>query len=118
MFLRQEDHADAVLAGRRQLDALRRHLGAVELVGDLDQDAGAVAHQLVGADRAAVVEVLEDLQALLDDGVGLVALDVGDEADAAGVVFVGRVVQAGRGQRLDFVGGSGRARRAVVMALS
>ena len=65
VLLRQEDHADAVFAGRRQLDALLRHLLAVEAVGDLDQDAGAVAHQLVGADRAAVVEVLEDLQTLL-----------------------------------------------------
>ena len=55
--------------GGGSVDALRRHLGAVELVGDLDQDAGAVAHQRIGADRAAVVEVLEDLQALLDDRV-------------------------------------------------
>ncbi len=62
-------------------------------VGNLDQDAGAVAHQRVRADRAPVVEVLQDLQALLDDGVALVALDVGDEADAAGVVLVGWVVQ-------------------------
>ena len=69
MFLRQEDHAHAVFARRWQLDALRRHLGAVELVRDLDQDAGAVAHQLVGADRAAVVEVGQDAQALLDDAV-------------------------------------------------
>ena len=80
--------------GGGSVDALRRHLGAVELVGDLDQDAGAVAHQLVGADRAAVVEVLQDLQALLDDRVRLSALDVGDEADAAGVVLVDRTVQA------------------------
>jgi hypothetical protein len=77
--------AAAAASGRRALPA--RHLGAVELVGDLDQDAGAVAHQLVGADRAAVVQVLQDLQPLLDDGVRLDALDVGDEADAAGVVL-------------------------------
>ena len=32
-------------------------------VGDLDQAARAVAHQRVGAHRAAVVEVDEDLQA-------------------------------------------------------
>ena len=82
--------------GGGSVDALRRHLGAVELVGDLDQDAGAVAHQRVGADRAAVVEVLEDLQALLDDRVRLLALDVGDEADAAGVVLVGRRIEARR----------------------
>ena len=45
------------------------HLVAEERVGDLDQDAGAVAQQRVGADRAAVRQVLQDLQALLDDGV-------------------------------------------------
>ena len=44
-----------------------------------------------------MVEVLEDLQALLDDLVALLALDVGDEADAAGVVLVVRVVQTLRG---------------------
>ena len=96
--------------GGGSVDALRGHLGAVELVGDLDQDAGAVAHQLVGADGAAMVEVLEDLQALLDDAVRLAALDVGDEADAAGVVLVGRAVQAvplGMGQFL--------ARRALLL---
>jgi hypothetical protein len=47
----------------------------------------------VGADGAPVVEVLQDLQALLDDRVALVALDMGDKADAAGIVFVGRIVQ-------------------------
>ena len=73
--------------GGGSVDAWRGHLGAVEFVGDLDQDAGAVAHQLVGADGAAVVEVLEDLQALLDDRVRFLARDVRDEADAAGVVL-------------------------------
>ena len=42
-LLRQEHHADAVLPERRQLDALLRHLLAEERVGDLDQDARAVA---------------------------------------------------------------------------
>jgi hypothetical protein len=72
---------------------LLRHVLAVELVGDLDQDAGAVAHQRVGADRAAMIQVAQDQQALLDDVVALAALDVGDETHAAGIVFVGRVVQ-------------------------
>ena len=94
MLLGQEDHADAVFAGRRQFDALLGHLFAVQRVGQLDQDAGAVAHQLVGAHRAAVVQVLQDLQALLDDGVALLALDVGHEADAAGVMLVGGRIQA------------------------
>jgi len=104
VLLRQEDHADAVLAGRRQLDAERGHLGAVVLVGNLDQDAGAVAHQLVGPDRTAVVEVLENLQALLNDAVRLAALDVGHETDTAGIVLVRRVVEAGTGRSFDLGG--------------
>ena len=47
----------------------------------------------VGAHRAAVGQVLQDQQALLDDGVAFLAFDVGDKADAAGIVFVGGVVQ-------------------------
>ena len=101
VLLGQEDHADAVLTGGRQLDALGRHLGPVELVRDLDEDARAVAHQLVGAHRAAVVEVLEDLQALLDDRVRPAALDVRHEADAAGIVLARGVVQAAGGGLCD-----------------
>jgi hypothetical protein len=88
VLLGQEDHADAVLARGRQGDTLRGHFLAVELVGDLQQDARPVAHQRIGTDRTAVVEVLEDLQTLLDDAVRLLALDVRHEADTAGVVLV------------------------------
>jgi hypothetical protein len=41
-----------------------------------------------------VFEVFQDLQALLDNRVGLLALDMGNKTDAAGIVFVGRVIQA------------------------
>ncbi len=97
MFLGQEDLADAVFAGRRQLDADGGHLGAEVFVGDLDQDARAIAHQLVGADGAAMVEVLEDLQALRDDRMRALTLDVRHETDAAGIVLVGGVVHPARG---------------------
>ncbi len=103
-FLGQEHHGDTVLAGRRQGDALVAEFVAVERIGDLDQDARAVAHQLVGADRTAVVQVFEDLQTLLDDRVALLALDVGHEADAASVMFVLGVVQALRGRQPDAAG--------------
>jgi hypothetical protein len=62
MFLGQEDHAHAVFAGGRQCHALLGHFFAVELIGNLDQDTGAVAHQRVGTHGAAMVDVLEDLQ--------------------------------------------------------
>jgi hypothetical protein len=78
---------------RRQFHALLGHFFAVVLVRDLDQDTGAVAHQRVGAHRAPVIEVLQDQQTLFHDRVALVALDVGDETDAAGIVFIGRIVQ-------------------------
>ena len=41
----------------------------------------------------AVLEVLEDAQSALDDVVRLAVLQVGDEADAAGVVLVRGIVK-------------------------
>ncbi len=56
---RHEDMADAIFADRRQGDALLSHLFAEETVGDLHQDASAVTHQRIGADGAAMRQVLE-----------------------------------------------------------
>ena len=47
--------------------------------------------------------LMSTCSALRDDAVRLAALDVDDEADAAGVVLVGGVVQAGSGGRLAAV---------------
>src|SRR3546814_7036771 len=70
------------------------HCVAGQRVGDLDQEARAVAHELVIAHGAAVVQVFQDLQALLDDGVAFAPFDMGDETHATGVVFLFGVVQA------------------------
>jgi hypothetical protein len=49
-----------------------------------------------------VQEVEEDLEALLNDGVRLPPFAVDDEADAAGVVLVARIVEAGStGRRVE-----------------
>ena len=61
---RQEHQADAVLARRRQ--RRRRHL-AQERVGHLNQDPRAVAGVDLAAARAAVLQVLEDLERLPKD---------------------------------------------------
>ena len=92
--LRHEPVADAVVPDRRQFDALLGHLLAEEAVRNLHQHAGAVAHQRIGADGAAMREVLEHGQTVLDDLVRLHALHLGDEADAAGIVLVARIVEA------------------------
>ena len=95
---RQKHGADAVFALRRQRDAQPRGFLAQELVGNLNQDAGAVAGVHFAAARPAVQQVDENLQRLADDAVRPHALDVDDEADAAGVVLEGGVIQAlGRG---------------------
>ena len=64
-----------------------------KLVRHLQQHAGAVAGVHLRAAGAAVVQIREDLQALLQDRVRFAALDVDDEADAAGVMLEGGVVQ-------------------------
>jgi hypothetical protein len=73
--------------------ALLGHLLAKERIRNLDQDPGAVAHQRVGTDRAPVIQVLQDQQALLDDRVTFLAPDMRYKTDATGVVLVGRVVK-------------------------
>ena len=60
----------------------------------LKQNSGAVPRARIATLRAAVREIFEDLQTLLDDVVRLLAFDVDDKADAAGVFLVSRVVEA------------------------
>ena len=88
-----EELADAVLAGLGQVEA---ELGAFlreERVRDLRENAAAVAELGIGADRAAVIEVHENAQAHLHDLMRLAILHVRDEADAAGVMLLGGIVE-------------------------
>ena len=84
------------------------HLLAEERVGNLDQHA---RRRRRAADRRPVAprwrRLFEDREALHDDVVGLAALDVRDEAHAAGVVLVGGVVEppAWRKAEIVFIGG-------------
>jgi hypothetical protein len=71
---RQEDDAAAVLALRGQRDARLATDVLVETVRHLQQHAGSVAGVGLRAARAAVIEVLEDLDRLLEDPVRLVTL--------------------------------------------
>ncbi len=90
----QEGHADAVFAFGGEGEAEGGAFAGEELVRDLDEDACAIAGFGIAAAGAAVGEVDEDLDALLDDVVGFMAFDAGDEADTAGVVFKGGVVES------------------------
>ncbi len=110
VFMGQEKLRHSVLARLRQFEAEFLRLPDEELVRDLHQNAGAVAHARVGADRAAMLQIAEDAQAVFDDQVRLAALDVGNESDAAGILVERRIVQALRQRRAGIGGGAGKWR--------
>ncbi len=95
-FARHEQRADGVFAGLRQGEAELLGLARKEAVRDLHQNARAVTGARIGTGGAAMFEVAEDVDRVGHDLVGLLALDVGDEADAAGILFLAEVVKTFR----------------------
>ena len=69
--------------------------GKERLLGDGQQQAGAVAGAGVGGDRAAVAQALEAAEGGVKDGPARTAVHVGHEADAAGVALVAAPVVQG-----------------------
>ena len=84
---RQEDHGDREVLGRDGPCAEERRLAVEERARHLDKDPGAVAGLGVGVERAPVGQRLQGLQRVAHDPVLGPAVDVGDEAHAAGVVL-------------------------------
>ena len=68
-----------------------------ELVRNLDHDARTVATVLLGAGRAAVLEVQQGGDGLVDDVAAAAAVHVDDHRDAAGVVLIDGVVEPDTG---------------------
>ena len=97
---RKEHQAGPVAALGRQVDPETAGFSSKESIRHLHQDAGAVAGVHLAAARPAVEQIHEQLQRLLDDAVTLLALDVDDKADPAGVVLVPRIVEPLRRDRL------------------
>ena len=89
----EEDHADAVVAGGRQVDALLAGDPRQEAVRHLDENAGAVTGLGIGTGGATVVETLEDGQRLIHHRVRGHAVEVHDRAEATGVVLEPLVVE-------------------------
>ena len=57
--MRQEDHADGVIPGAGKADAQSFAFGAQKAVRDLQEDAGPVPGQVVGADGRPLKASLE-----------------------------------------------------------
>jgi hypothetical protein len=64
-----------------------------QFLGQLNQDAGAVAGQRIGAHGAAMRQVVQNLDALGDDVVAFAVFDMRNEPDAACIVLMRRIVQ-------------------------
>ena len=92
--LGEEEHAHAVVPLLPQGEAQVPHGLGEEGVGDLDQDAHAVAGLALGVLARPVLQLFHDLQRVVHRLVGLAAVDVHHRADAAGIVLKGRVVEA------------------------
>ena len=105
---REEAHRDRQGAGLGDVLGFDAELGSAladEGVGELDQDAGAVACIGVGPRRAAVLEQVEGRDGALDHLVDRLAVEARKARDATPIVLVGRVVETS-GPGRD---GSGRA---------
>ena len=89
----QEDEAHAQVGVLVEVVAQAADLVAKNLVGQLREQARAVARLGVGVERAPVDEIAQRLQAVAQHTVGAFAADFGDEPDATGVMFGLRLVE-------------------------
>ena len=92
--LRHEHEAGAILAGLGKLETELLALLLEEGMRHLHQDARSVARIGLATARAAMVQVAENLEGVLDDLMGLFSFDVHHEADATGFMFKPGIVQA------------------------
>jgi len=85
--VRHEYHADAVLAWFGQLDPRLFGHQFQKIVRRLNQNACPIARVRLAAASAAVIQIQQYFQRLLDDRVRLASLDIDDKSDAARFVF-------------------------------
>ena len=91
---RQKDHANAIVAGRREFDSERCHFFTIKRIRNLNQNARTVTAQGIGTDGAAMIKIVKDEQSIFNDLVRYMSLDIGHKADTAGVVLGIRTIQA------------------------
>ena len=87
-----KDHAHAVFACRRQGKAQYLAFPDKKVMGNLHQNTGPVAALLVRAFCAAVIQVLQNLQGIVDNAVGFFPFNIHNKPDTAGVMLKRRVI--------------------------
>lgn len=93
LFDRQKRHADGVLAGCGQGEAKGFAFAGEKLMWNLDQQPGTVTGFGVAATSAAMCQVDEDLNSLLNNLMTPVTTNTGDKTDAAGVMLMRGVIK-------------------------
>jgi hypothetical protein len=83
----KKSHAYSVLGVGGQGKAQFGTFFPEKLVGDLDQDTRPITAIRVMAAGAAMLHVDEHMQGVFDDVVGFLPLEVGNKANAAGIVL-------------------------------
>ena len=89
---RQKHHADAIMAFFGQRETVGCHF-AKKCVGHLNQHADAVTSFRVSTDRAAMLQIFQYRQTVVDNVMAFDIFDIGDKANAASVMFIGRVIK-------------------------
>ena len=90
---RQIDHADPVMAFVRKLDVESFCMMAEKFVRHLHQDARAVAGIVLTSACAAMVEIHEHLEGIVDELMSLFRTEMDDKSDPTRVVFVRGIVE-------------------------
>ncbi len=93
-IVRQEHHADAEIGILKQVALHLRDLRTKDLVRNLGEDAGAVAGLGIGVHGAAMNERTDAGERAAQDEVAALAVDVGHEADATGIMLGRGIVKS------------------------
>ena len=92
--LGEEEHAHAVIPLAAQLNAQFGRLRGEKAVGDLEQNAHAVAGLSLGVPAGPVLQLFHNAQGVVYRLVTLTPLDVYHHADAAGIVLKLGIIEA------------------------
>jgi hypothetical protein len=105
---RHEQHAGCIkTAGREGSPEVTAGDLLEEFVGEGGEHAGPVAGVVFAAAATAMLHVLQHPVGIVDDLPRPLPLDVGDEADPAGIVLEGRVIEAPGGRQAERGGRGG-----------
>ena len=89
----QEDHANSVLPGSRQLEAELQTFLPKKLVRRLDQDAGAVTAIGVATGRTTMLQIEQYLERIFYDLMRAPSFNVSNKTHATSVVLIAWVVE-------------------------